>query len=632
MILPCLLGLAMGADPGAYPFAIDLDLPPGDLIRIDLDAGAIGIDPDHLEEGLSVRGADGEERAYAVVRSTDAPLENRDRLTFRPTSATTWSLSSPEHPLNAVDLDIQDLAQDGPFRAIVRRSDGQVVGSGLVYQVFTSSGDEVSQRRVTLRQAAGPLSVELLSLRSTWPRLTGTWGVYDFDLAVPLLEETFPLADAVLTEGGRSRWSVPLGGPRRIVGLKFEVEGDIFERSVQAGHPSVDGAPELSIVGTIRRLALAGNTVDHTEISGMRLDTDTLVIEIDTDRARALPVRSVTVQTLGATLVVRAPGPAPQRLLLGGIEPDSPHDLGFAALDLLMNADARVTAGPMAPNPDFDPRASREALDVPGTPVNLVRFKWSRQVEGEPGWVRLLLDRAVLAHAREDLGDLRLVDPAGNQIPFLLQRTGAELPWEIGTPELSQVEDQTRIRVPLGREIAPVSTVTLFTKATIFSRTVTILRNRGNMTEPLRTIVWSGLEQGSATAIDVHQTVGDTLLIRIENGDNPPIDIDRIEVTWPEVEIRARIPEAGARLVYGAPSEWAPSYDLMMLEEELRRMPVAGATLGPEEADEGPVLAGGERLAVLGAIGLLVLGLLAMTMRVLKEVPAPAPMEDPKAS
>jgi hypothetical protein len=156
----------------------------------------------------------------------------------------------------------------------------------------------------------------------------------------------------------------------------------------------------------------------------------------------------------------------------------------------------------------------------------------------------------------------------------------------------------------------------------VFERTVTVLRDAGRTTESLRQVTWSGRERGDTLAIGVGEEVGDTLLLRIDNGDNPPLPIESIRVTSPRVEVRARIPDGGARLVYGAPGEQAPDYDLSLLQDEVSRMPVADATLGPEASLAPPEIGLVDRALTLFGVAVLALGLLGMLVQVLRGVPA----------
>ena len=96
-------------------------------------------------------------------------------------------------------------------------------------------------------------------------------------------------------------------------------------------------------------------------------------------------------------------------------------------------------------------------------------------------------------------------------------------------------------------------------------------------------------------------------------------------VTSPLWELRAKVPP-GTRLVYGARGQESPWYDLSLLQDELRRAPLADAALGPVTTLGGVQTTAGERMVVWGAIGLLALGLVAMTFRVLRGA---GPVEEP---
>jgi hypothetical protein len=291
-----------------------------------------------------------------------------------------------------------------------------------------------------------------------------------------------------------------------------------------------------------------------------------------------------------------------------------------------------ASASPVVPNPAWVPAPTEAQVDGVAAALNLARWRFARAIEGPAGWARVALDRAVLAHARGDLGDLRVVDAEGHQVPALVYALGGEEPWETTPFTREEHGSRSELRVELGVDDAPIATVRLRTGRDLFSREVSVLRDRGTVTETLRRVRWQGTEQGSELAIAVDAVVGRTLLIQIENGDNPPLPVEAVEVGSPRWELRAKLPGPGARLVYGSPRETYPSYDLMLLRDEVRRMPTAVATLGPETALGGVQASTFDRVVVAAAIAVLALGLLGLLIRVLRGATNPETASTPPAA
>ncbi|MDP2305925.1 MAG: hypothetical protein Q8P18_07835 [Pseudomonadota bacterium] len=629
LILLAFPTIASAADPSAYALVAPVTVPPTGPARITLGPDLVGAHPDALASQLLLTDANGVAVPYAVLRSTEDSSPYEEDLDFRPLGEDVWETSASDTPVDALELDVMDLEGLGPFIAKVqwRRGDqwvGPSTGAGkLLYHL--SDGSEA--RRVEVPHVRGPFRVELTGY-GTRPRLLDVSSLRELPGFVPPVVEWLPLADPVLTEEGTARYTVRLGGPRAVKSLRFDVPAgsDVFQRNVRvrrtySNEGVVDYTEDAS--GTIRRIRVGGGRVDQVEVP-VGFSSDTLILDIATDRGEPLPIDGVNVVSEGAQLLVRDAGAGPHTLYGAASESSAPYDLGVAAPELLASEPPLVVAGSAAKNPGFVPTPTREGVDAPGLDLPLARFHFERDIVAEPGWARIPLDRTVLARTREDLGDVRLIDAEGRQVPFLLWQSGAEDPWDTGPIEHVEKGSTTELRVRLDGT-APVASVLIETSQSVFERDVEILRDAGRSTIAIRRVHWQGPQRGGTLAVALGERLGDVLLVRIENGDNPPITIDSVRVTTPRWELRARIPEGGARLVYGAPGAQRPAYDLSLLEEDVRRMPLAEVTLGEERPLTPPKPGIADRgLSAIG-IGLLAIGLLGMVVRVLRGVPAGDP-------
>jgi len=516
------------------------------------------------------------------------------------------------------------IERDGPYRVTVEGAQGDgwapLGPPTMLYDLDGPMGRH-TVNRVRVPHVRGALRVTVVPLEGGLTELmTVTGESWPSGRVEPTLERV-EVGDPVLVDGARARYVLRLPGARRVTGLTFEVAGDIFDREVWAGTPGPDGQPSLTSAGSIRRVSIAGTTIDMVEITGMDLRTDTLVVDVATDRGRPLAVSAVRVESPGEALLVRDAGPGPHKLYVGSVEEARTYDLGVATNELLRMSPVRGQVGALVVNPAFVPRPTREGVDAPGAELPTAGFRWRRPIVGAPGWSRVVLDRATLTHVSRDLTDLRVVDAQGRQVPFLSRSSGVGVVMKTGPMVREEVGQYSRIRVPLDESDVPVDSVTLATGNDVFERQVSIKVDRGSATQTVRSVDWTGAGDGRALVLAVGQPLGRELLLEIDNGDNPPLPVTSVTVTTPTSELALRIPEGGASLVYGRRGERSPRYDLTQLAAEAQGLRLNDAELGPESELAGPELSFFDQLVVVAAVGLLALGLVAMTVRVLRAVP-----------
>ncbi len=616
------LSLALASSPVDAPGLVTFQAPAAGVSRVRLPADAVGSDPTTLGTQLLLLDANGQPVPFSVLTTETLPW-NTNPLDVVQVDTHVWTVGPSAREVR--ELEFPDLY--GGWHPSELTVDG--VGS-FVFPVGTIDGREARFESVPVPPGRGPWTVRSRTHIDT---------VVGRSLPANFIHPdcvTLEPGAAALTETGFGRHSLDLGGPRRVRSVALSTDADLFSREVALSRPAEhSGWPESSASGTVSRLRVGEANLDATRIEGLDLATDLLLLDVRTDAGRVLPLTGVDVCSTGAELILRDPGVGPFSLYVGGPSVGASTDLAFAGGDLVNLSTARVDGLSLVDNPAFVPRETREGLDAPGAVLPLVKWRWSRPVEGS-GWIRIPLDREVLAQARSDLADLRLVDAEDRQVPFVLRNTGREADWP--TPAFTRAEEgsRSRIRVQVGLEEAAIGTVRLRTSREVFSRGVTLLRDRGVVTEPMRSLTWAGTDQGVELAIALNQVVGEELLIEIENGDNAPLEIAQIQLTFPEWEVRARVPE-GSRLVYGANRQGQPVYDLAQLAEELGRRRLAVGALGPATEITGAALSASQRVVVLLVVGALAMSLLLMLVRLVlggrvEEPPAAEPTPPPTPS
>jgi hypothetical protein len=615
---------ARAASPDAFPFATALPVescPPGPerVCRFIVPALARSADdPPDASDHLVVDAA-GVAVPAAWTRGLPSPED--ESVWARPTAQTGVFLVEAEpRPLEAFRV---DLNADGLAAATVTvyGPDGAVVGGPtLVWEA--PFGD---QPRVFIRPSVGPWRVELdwhVPPPRFGPDFTGERGHF-FGTAPAEVPAT--VSGPVLEEDGWARLTVELPAPLPVRRLRLDVGGDVLDRAVAVRTSARSPGEYLSEEARIQRVRVGGASLDDTTLDLPEgVAASRYFVYIDCRGGAPLEVSGATAELPGLHLLLRDPPPGPLRLL-SGAAPNTvpPGDLQAAVAELARLAGPAVPLPAPTPNPEHVPPEVQSALALPGAPLDGVPFTVQAAVEAEaPGLVRIPVPRELRAQARADLADLRLRTSDLQQVPYLLRRTGAVD--RRAVEGLPRREDGRRslLTVAVPTPALAVSRVELETSATVFSRRVTLSRPVGASLEPLRSFEWVGSERPGRLVLDLDRVVGDTLVIEIDNGDDPPLPIDGVWLGWEEVELVAHLPAGGVSLLAGAPRLESPNYDLALLGDDLNRRALRVATVGPVSSLAPPAPAPLDRALVLAGVGVLVAGLAFLTVRLLRGLPA----------
>lgn len=237
--------------------------------------------------------------------------------------------------------------------------------------------------------------------------------------------------------------------------------------------------------------------------------------------------------------------------------------------------------GPEEQNPRYQPAAPLERGVRLGPPLDLRRWRFMRRLSSAPreDLYGVLLDPADLGALREDLGDVRIGDGQGRQIPFVLEPTAGQRRLELRIQRLPSSRDR-RSRYRLVPELepghipapVPMAGLELEVAEEAFSRTVRLLgdtvteqgqeisrrlleRREGRL--PLRLPVPAGRYRG--------------LVLEIDDGDDAPLHIvaARALLQLPRLAFQLT-PELGeCRLFLGNPEAEPPRYDVQMLRRQV---------------------------------------------------------------
>ena len=244
------------------------------------------------------------------------------------------------------------------------------------------------------------------------------------------------------------------------------------------------------------------------------------------------------------------------------------------------------------------------ALPTIGSALDVERFRYLRPIPaGAAGLVTVPLDAPVLAHSQAPaFADLRLLNPDGRQVPYLVEHASEPLSLDLTieplatrpvTLESDRARSVYRVRLPL--EGLPPSRLVLSSSARVFARRVIVgiehppdRRNRDPRFETLATSNWAHADQESpapALTLPLRRLDVADVLISIEEGDNSPLPLDSARLLLPAYRLRLfREGNAALRLAYGRDDLSPPEYDLALLAPQLLGSAATEVVPGAEQA------------------------------------------------
>lgn len=437
--------------------------------------------------------------------------------------------------------------------------------------------------------------------------------------------------------------NVPLGE------LVLNAKDPLFMRRVTVAVREVRDAMSSErpvATGTIFRVAL-GDTPAQADLAVPLSFTPTtreLLVHIHNGDSPPLAIESVTARQRAVSLLFMAAGAGSYQLLSGNPQAAPPrYDLAAFAGNLRSATAAAVSAGPVEPMPNYQPRESLAEAPLPdvpltGAPLDAKDWPARRALTlAKPGVQELELDPAALAWARPDFGDLRVLR-AGNQIPYVLERPGLARALTL-TPVAAPDAKRPTVsvwRVTLPTPGLPLERVVLTSTTPLFNREFRLYEkvtgtDGGTVERTLASGGWSHVPQPGVPESRVFGLTdrmrSETLWIETDNGDNPGIALDAVQATYPVVRLIFKVAETdGFTLAYGNRTATAPRYDLSMVAVKLLTASRSGVQLDAPQsapADDSGRFAG-IKVGYLfwGALALVVVVLLVAVAKLLPKPPA----------
>lgn len=426
-------------------------------------------------------------------------------------------------------------------------------------------------------------------------------------------------------ESDDGRTVIELERPRGVVAdhLVIESSTPALDRRVEVWDRG-PGAAGLLGWGRVRRVGgLEGEDGARSgdELPEIALRTprgDRLRVEIDDGDSPPLEDLRITAAVRRPALVFALPaggGPARATLYFGGGRALVPrYDLQALAPLPAAGADAEIAErlydparlpaaelGAIEGNPRFDAAPALAFAMRPGAVLDRERWAWRRPLEARPspeGLVRLRLEPADLALARDDLGDLRIVGAADGEEASSRQwayLVGDEPVREHRQLEIAAVETEagvTRYELVPPAAPVPLDGLILEVDAPFFDRPFVLEGRRGDRERVLaagrlvlpprdpRPVEIALAPAGRLERIE-------RLVLAIENGSDASLDVTGVTGWFPVPEIYFAAPAGGYHLLLGAPGAEPPSYELARVRDVVLTVSAGEAETGALERNPG---------------------------------------------
>ena len=390
---------------------------------------------------------------------------------------------------------------------------------------------------------------------------------------------------------GHTRLTVPLGTAHLwFASLKVQSSEPVFSRRVKVIADDRTLASE-----TLFRVALDGHEASTLEIPvHTQIQAAELVIDIENNDSPPLKIDGVEAGRCPVVMAFHADAAGHWQLYSGNPAAHAPsYDMATLSEQLRSTAAASAQVSALVPNPAFNKTAALPETGAAGAAIDLKGWAYRRPlVTGERGVVQVELDIGAQAHASPGFADLRLVQ-SGHQLPYLLRQTSKtrEVPVRFTPVPDPQHPSVSRWELKLPVAGLPFTALSATSSTPLFTRHLSLSESRrdsyGNRsTTFFGSASWS--QKPAATqplSMPVNmRPQGDTLMLETDNGDNAPLQLDTVSVSHPVVQLLFKTTDpAPVLLYYGNSQAAAPSYDLNLVEAELRAATPALSALGAEE-------------------------------------------------
>ena len=463
------------------------------------------------------------------------------------------------------------------------------------------------------------------------------------------------------SEPGRSRYRLKLpaaGLP--IVAVTLDVgPGHVFRTAsiVEARFQGSQAAPVMLGRETLARIERDGVTASALRVPITIPGEAEIELVIDDGSNPPLDLKGVAVEMAELPWIYFESTGGPLKARYGSRAVAAPvYDLEAVRGALKLSAVPQARWGePIDATP---PAPASPPTPLPGTgaEIDVAAFQYRRSIPSVAGGLTVLpLDVAVLAHSRGpaySFADVRVADQAGKQVPYLLERRDEPiaLPLELRSSAAPRIpalrsepgHNRSVYSVTLPYSPLPAPRLVLETSDRVFQRSVQVVverpADRSHRDAWLDVLAGTEWQHASpdvpapaavlALAGAAHD--GRDLLIVVDEGDNRPLAITKVQLLLPSWRVRFFSPAAGQTsltLLYGQDQLAPPRYDLALLAPQVMGAEAREVEAAPEPSavsDSAPALIAPRTFWIgLSAAVLVLLGIIAKLVAGSSAAPSP---------
>jgi hypothetical protein len=404
----------------------------------------------------------------------------------------------------------------------------------------------------------------------------------------PAPGELIPVAITERDENpGETRLALNLGAANlSITSVRLETAEPLFMRQVALAVPQIseDSIREQTIgQGAVYRVAIEGQTPSENLSVPLEnlVRSRELLLLIKNGDSPPLPVTAVRVERRPVYLVFFAKEPGAYHLLTGNSRCAAPlYDLAALGMNLKTVAVSPIKIPPPSDNPNYRAPEVLPGLELTGAALDISEWKFRKPVKiSSTGAQQIDLDLDVLAHMQLGFADLRVLH-GSNQVPYIIQRTSIS---RALTPTVTTTNDAknpklSRWSIKLPRTGLPLMRLTCVARTPLFERSLSLYEEltdeRGDKyRHELGSASWTQTPEHKSKEFVLNfdsAPQSDTFFLETENGDNPPIELEKFTAFYPATRVLFKAtPDDELFLYYGNPHISPPHYDLSLVAGEL---------------------------------------------------------------
>ena len=646
IVAPAILVAAqtcLAFEPNEWRNTQVLEVPAKGLVRVNLPATTLDVAQPGLED-LRVVDSTGSQVPYLIERLLPGPESTKPPREFRSTieNGETHLIvkTGSNAPLVGVSLET-------PATRFMKGADVEGSNDGTTWTKL-AGGDSLFQLpngatklRVSFPEGAWQfLRVTIDDLGSSPVPFTGAQ-LHKARTTAPA--EAVPVTIKSRDESpGTTRLALDLGAANLTLGsLRIDSNEPVFTRAVTLAVPEFgdEGIRERNFAdAVIYRVNVNGKNEARLEIPlESQIHARELFVLIRNEDSPPLSIDTVRADRRLVRLTFFANQSGRYSLLSGNSQCAAPrYDLS-ALSGKLRNATATdVVPSALVPSPNYRPPEALAALPLTGAKIDIAKWKFRKLLPlTQSGVQQVELDPELLARSQPDQHDIRIVR-GEYQLPFLFERTSLSRPINLNRAAANDPKKPavSRWSLKLPQARVPITRLVCTSSSPLFHRQMRLWEEvtdeRGDkFASELGRATWDQMPNAAKRDLVIEPNArpqSDTLFLETDNGDNPAIELRDFRGYYPAtcVVFKATLdPAQPVWLYYGNRDATAPRYDLPLVGGELlkaERGLVAARpeeNLSPKPSFVGQTLTGSTRYIFWGALGLVVIVLLAIMSRFL---------------